>query len=218
MQAQAAVGVEILSGIEDVEARGPRQHGREQHPRRPPGRAGDGDPRANRGEGQGRAQVIVTQTGEALEQRIAAEKRENCRRQQQWPRVVIQRPKQRRSRHEGGGAPDQGAKDKGRGETPGGDGAPRGPRVGGVDTRVEQAVGGHGDRAGRHHAQHDQRQLPERGSTTGREKRRQQRKGQREHAVRELDVAGEGGEARDERRGWGEGGGHGSGGRTRGDK
>jgi len=136
----------------------------------------------------------VAQPREALQQRVRAEEQQHRHRQQQRPAVVI-------NDREPGGRGDEPDRTGGHrcpierlGQRAARDRPPGGPRVPGVERRIEQPVHRHRDRPGREHADQDEQDLPPARKVTrlprGREKGTEQRERQREHRVRNLDVAG----------------------------
>ena len=184
------VAAVVLAGVDDVEPRRPAQH-RAGHPqRRRRQRPGHRDPRADGREGERRAEVIVAQPREPLQQRVGGQEQQHGDRQDQRPRVAVpQEPRRRRDERRRGSRQDR--EIERRGQPPAGNGAAGGSRVQCVQPRVEQPIRRHRDRPRRHHADEDQQQHPRRRHPTGGEERAEQCEGQREDRMADLDVAGE---------------------------
>src|SRR6266516_86881 len=69
------VAAVILAGVDDVEPGGPAQHGPGHPERRRSERAPHGEPGADGGEGEGGAEVVVAEAGEALQEWIGVRNR-----------------------------------------------------------------------------------------------------------------------------------------------
>jgi hypothetical protein len=115
----------------------------------------DRDPRTDRRQGEGGAEVVVTQPGESLQQGIDADEREHGHREHERPRVVVEDAEAERGGDEPEAAEDEEDEHERRRQHSRRNGAAGGAGVQGIDPGVEQAVRGHRDGTGGDHAEED---------------------------------------------------------------
>ena len=145
-QTVGPVELEVLTGVQHVEAAHPRADGQRQHPRLPAAAAARGEPPADRRHRHRQAQKHLGPRGEALGERIPEDERQRDRRERETERA--QPP---RRVHETGRRDDDKRRRFAARHRAAGQLAVRRSRVQRVDPRVHQPVEPHRRAARRHH-------------------------------------------------------------------
>ena len=172
-----AIHVDILAGVEHVEARDPHREREPQDERRRVEGAAHGDPAPGRRDPVGEAEDPVRGPGEALRVGVADEEDEGERREREAERVV--RPPQRTTRGEQFhlGRTEHAAREMTTG----------GPRVARVDGAIDDAIRRHRARARADHRRRHPAERPPAGPAARGQDHRDVGEREREDRVLELD-------------------------------
>ena len=146
----ARSNVDVLAGVEHVEAADPGADGESQPERRPRESAAGGEPAADRRHRHRQAEEELRVAGDALGQRVPEHDRQRHRRQREAD--PAERPRRGDERHRG--HDEEGPRLRRR-QLAGRNLAVGGARVQRVPARVDDAVEGHRRAARRDHRQHD---------------------------------------------------------------
>ena len=169
VQPRVPVEVGVLASVDQIEARDPGQdrEGHQQDRQEVPGEiATHGDPGAERGEPQREPEDEVRCPGHALHEAVAEEHGQHGEREPPGQRRQGERP-----RHEDRGRERGEQGDRTRRQQPRGELTRCRSGIGGVDPAVDEAVEGHGRRAGRNGAHDHEGQHAGRGHPAGGEPR-----------------------------------------------
>jgi len=182
VEAGVAVELEILAGVEDVEAGDPEGDGGGKKKDARVERAANGDPGSGGRDAESEAEHEVRPAGEAFGVGI---KEQHCERDRREPeREAIQLSC---GENEDGAGDDDEGRDEGGRELAGGKRASAGAGVGGVDGCVGEAIEGHGGGAGGDHGDDDPEKLMSGGKARGGEHGSAEREWESEDGVLPLD-------------------------------
>ncbi len=185
VEAARAVEVEVLEGVEDVEAGHPEQHGAGEHEGRRLDLAAHRDPGAERRAGERQAEDQVRPGGEALGVGVAEQDRQG-----QGRELERQRVEPPGGEHQQQAARGYEEGDEGHAHLAGGEGAVGGARIDGVEPSVGQPVEAHRGAPRPHHRDHDPAHRRPLRPALRRQHHPQEGEGQGEERVLELDHSG----------------------------
>ena len=162
VESGVAVELEILAGVEDVEAGDPEGHGGSKNNDARVEGSANGNPGGGGRDAEGKTEHEVRPAGEALRVRVKEQDGKGGRGQPEREAIQLGRGEN----EDGAGDDDEGGDEGGR-EMAGGEGAGASAGIGGVDGGVGEAIEGHGGGAGGEHGDYDPEKLMGGGKARG---------------------------------------------------
>src|SRR6185503_9103312 len=182
MQADLTLMLEVLAGIEDVEASHPEDHGEGENKDAGIEAAADGNPCGGWSDAKCQTQDEVGPSGEALHVAVSKQHDQDERGEIQGQSVEFEGSNDESEAHQ-----DSEAEDEFTREQASRDGAAAGSRVGGIEVSVGPAIEGHCTGTRRHHRNDDPAESAPTWGAVACEKDRRQGKGKGEDRVLPLD-------------------------------